>query len=155
MTQLVNSLPAMQETWVWSLGWEDPLETGMAPHSSILAWRIPWGCKKSDMTKRLSLLRVRWHLALWGLMAYCFLFPDLSHLCVLQTHYISFSVSWHKYNSPHFVFLIYIVKHKQNLKYLIYVYVLCMHMHVVYLKEFEGLTEILVIIIIFSFSLRS
>ena len=36
-----NSL-AMQETWVWSLGWEDPLEKGMAPHSSTLAWEIPW-----------------------------------------------------------------------------------------------------------------
>ena len=33
---------AMQETWVWSLGWEDPLEEGMATHSTILAWRIPW-----------------------------------------------------------------------------------------------------------------
>ena len=32
----------MQETWVWSLGWEDPLEKGMANHSSIMAWRIPW-----------------------------------------------------------------------------------------------------------------
>ena len=32
----------MQETWVWSLGWEDPLEKGMATHSSILSWRIPW-----------------------------------------------------------------------------------------------------------------
>ena len=35
-------LPAMWETWVWSLGWEDPLEKEMATHSSILAWRIPW-----------------------------------------------------------------------------------------------------------------
>ena len=35
-------LPAMQETWVQSLDQEDPLEKGMAPHSSILAWRIPW-----------------------------------------------------------------------------------------------------------------
>ena len=34
--------PAMQETWVRSLGWEDPLEKGKATHSSILAWRIPW-----------------------------------------------------------------------------------------------------------------
>ena len=34
--------PAMQETWVLSLGWEDPLEKGKATHSSILAWRIPW-----------------------------------------------------------------------------------------------------------------
>ena len=42
MAQRVNNLPAMQDTWVHSLGWEDPLEKGMATHSSILAWRIPW-----------------------------------------------------------------------------------------------------------------
>ena len=42
MAQLVKSLPAMQETWIQSLGWEDPLEKGKATHSSILAWRIPW-----------------------------------------------------------------------------------------------------------------
>ena len=39
---MVKSLPAMQETCVQSLGWEDPLEKGMIIHSSILAWRIPW-----------------------------------------------------------------------------------------------------------------
>ena len=39
--QLVKNLPAVRETWVPSLGWEDPLEEGMATHSSILAWRIP------------------------------------------------------------------------------------------------------------------
>ena len=39
---LVAHLPAMRETWVQSLGWEDPLEKEMATHSSILAWRIPW-----------------------------------------------------------------------------------------------------------------
>jgi len=53
----------MWETWVWSLGWEDPLEKEMATHSSILAWRIPWmeelgglqstGRKESDTTERL------------------------------------------------------------------------------------------------------
>ena len=53
-----------QETWVRSLGWEDPLEEEMATHSSILAWRIhgqrslegfiPWGRKEPDMTKQLS-----------------------------------------------------------------------------------------------------
>ena len=42
MTQMVKNPPAMQETWVRSLGQEDPLEKGMATHSSILAWRIPW-----------------------------------------------------------------------------------------------------------------
>ena len=58
---MVKTLPALQETWVRSLGWEDPLEEGMATHSSILAWRIPmdrgaWqatvcgSVKESDMT---------------------------------------------------------------------------------------------------------
>ena len=42
MAQMVKNPPAMQETQVQSLGWEDPLEKGMATHSSILAWRIPW-----------------------------------------------------------------------------------------------------------------
>jgi len=42
VAQLVKNLPAMQETWVRSLGWEDPLEKGKAIHSSSLAWRIPW-----------------------------------------------------------------------------------------------------------------
>ena len=41
VTQLVKSPPSAQETWVQSLGWEDPLEKGKASHSSILAWRIP------------------------------------------------------------------------------------------------------------------
>ena len=42
VAQRVKNLPAMQKTWVQSLGWEDPLEKGKATHSSILAWRIPW-----------------------------------------------------------------------------------------------------------------
>ena len=42
MAQMVKNLPAMQGTQVQSLSWEDPLEKGMATHSSILAWRIPW-----------------------------------------------------------------------------------------------------------------
>ena len=66
MAQIVKNPLAMQETWVRSLGWEDPLEEGMATHSSILAWRIPmdrgawratyspWGHKELDMTERLS-----------------------------------------------------------------------------------------------------
>ena len=68
MAQLVKNPPAMQETWVRSLGWEDPLEKGKATHSSILAWRIlwtvymdlysPWGCKESDMTEGLSLSKI-------------------------------------------------------------------------------------------------
>ena len=42
IAQLVKNPPAMQETWVRSLGWEDPLKTGKVTHSSILAWIIPW-----------------------------------------------------------------------------------------------------------------
>ena len=57
---MVKSLPAMQETQVQFLGWEDPLEKGMDTHSSILAWRIPWiyspwGSKESDTIERRSL----------------------------------------------------------------------------------------------------
>ena len=42
VAQRLKRLPAMRETWVRSLGWEDPLEKEMATHSSVLAWRIPW-----------------------------------------------------------------------------------------------------------------
>ena len=42
MAQLVRNLPTTRETWVRSLGWEDPLEKGTATRSSVLAWRIPW-----------------------------------------------------------------------------------------------------------------
>ena len=68
VAQLVKNMPAMWKTWVWFLGWEDPLEKGKATHSSILAWRThssilawripwtsPWGCKESDTTERLLL----------------------------------------------------------------------------------------------------
>ena len=59
---MVKNPPEMQETWVRSLGWEDPLEEGVTIHSSILAWRKPqgqrsladyrpWGRKESDMTE--------------------------------------------------------------------------------------------------------
>ena len=58
---MVKNLPAMQETWVRSLGWEDPLGKGKVTHSSIFAWRIPWteqpgklqsmGLQESDTTE--------------------------------------------------------------------------------------------------------
>ena len=49
MVQRVKSLPAMQETLVQSLGWEDPLKKGMATHCSILAWRIPWTEERGEL----------------------------------------------------------------------------------------------------------
>ena len=60
--QLVKNPPAMQETWVRSLGWEDPLEEEMATHSSILAWRIPmdrgaWGATIHGVAKSQTRLR--------------------------------------------------------------------------------------------------
>ena len=42
VAQMVKNLPAMRETWLQTLGWEDPLEKKMATHANILAWRIPW-----------------------------------------------------------------------------------------------------------------
>ena len=63
VAQMVQILPVMQKTLVWSLGQEYPLEKGMTSHSSILAWRIPWTeepdqlqsiCKESDMTQQLT-----------------------------------------------------------------------------------------------------
>ena len=63
---MVKNPPAMRETWVQSLGLDDPLEEGMAIHSSLLAWRIPWteepgglqstGSKESDTTETVTLL---------------------------------------------------------------------------------------------------
>ena len=68
MAQTVKCLPTMQETWVQSLGREDPLEKEMATHSSILAWKIPWteehgwllsmGSQESDMTEQLHYLSI-------------------------------------------------------------------------------------------------
>ena len=55
---MVKNPPAMQETWVRSLGWEEPLEEGMATHSGILAWRIPWTEEPGGL-KSIGLQRVR------------------------------------------------------------------------------------------------
>ena len=70
VAQTVKNLPAMQETQVQSLSWEDPLEKGIATHFSILAWRIPWteepgglqsmGSQKLDTTEQVTLTRGLW-----------------------------------------------------------------------------------------------
>ena len=66
VAQMLKNLPAMQETLVQSLGWEDSLEKGKATHSSIFAWRIPWTEQSmSDMTERLTL----------SLLVYCGVLP--------------------------------------------------------------------------------
>ena len=70
---LVKNLPAMQETWVRSLGWEDPLEKEKATHSSILAWRIPWTIQsaKSQTQQRLSLQVVQCFFHYTQLFKFC------------------------------------------------------------------------------------
>ena len=62
VAQTVKNLPAMWETWVQSRGWEDPLEKGMATHSNILAWRIPW-TEEPDRLQTMESQRVRHDLA--------------------------------------------------------------------------------------------
>ena len=55
VSQAVKYLPKVQETWVQSLAWEDPLERGMATHSSILPWRLPW---KEELAVQRQYIRV-------------------------------------------------------------------------------------------------
>ena len=64
VAQIVKNLPAMQDTWIRPVGWDDPVEKGMATHSSVLGWGIPWteepgglcGLKESDVTEQLTLV---------------------------------------------------------------------------------------------------
>ena len=58
MAQMVKNPPAMWETWVRALAWEEPLEKGRATHSSILAWRIPW-TEEPDWLQSMGSQRVR------------------------------------------------------------------------------------------------
>ena len=57
--QMIKNMPAMQEIWVRSLAWEDPLEKGIATHSSIFAWRIPWAEEPSRLQSMASQSRTR------------------------------------------------------------------------------------------------
>ena len=76
VAQMVRHLPAMQEVWVHSLGWEEPLEKGMAIRSGILAWRIPW-TEETGGLQSMGLLRVRLALSIsnkqgkYCLIVYC------------------------------------------------------------------------------------
>ena len=70
MAQTIKNLPAMWETWVQSLGWEDPLEEGMATHSSIPAWRIPvdrgaWWATVHGVAKSQTRLNIKHSTARW------------------------------------------------------------------------------------------
>ena len=75
MAHMVKKLPAVWETWVWSLGWEDPLEEGLAAHSNILAWRISWmeepGRLQSMASQRVGhdWPQKQQHTYMWGFLA--------------------------------------------------------------------------------------
>ena len=84
VTQLVKNPPAMGETWVWSLGWEDSLEKGIATHSSTLAWRIPWTV--SSMGSQ----RVRHN---WATFTFTFTFKLEG--CLLSLPTIPTSLQWY------------------------------------------------------------
>ena len=60
MAQTVKNPPTMRDTWIQSLGWEDPLEKGMATRSSVLAWRIPW-TKEPGGLQSMGSQRVRYN----------------------------------------------------------------------------------------------
>ena len=65
VAQRLKHLPAMRETWVWSLGQEDPLEKGMTTHSSTLAWRIPWTEEAGRCTLVCACLVTKFFLTAW------------------------------------------------------------------------------------------
>ena len=104
MVQTVKNLPARQETWVQSLCTEDPLEMGMATHSSILAWRIPWtekpgglqsmGCKQSDTTQRLThvlyahYIYYHTYFSMVGIMLCLLSCTVLSHFAIDCAHFL-------------------------------------------------------------------
>ena len=92
MAQTAKNLPAVRDTWVWSLGWEDPLEKGMAPHSRILAWKIPWRGETGGL-QSMGLQRVRHDWATNTMTTYFFFFlpPDTGrvlrkHLCKIHSN---------------------------------------------------------------------
>ena len=109
VVQLAENPPAMQETWIWSLGWEDPLEKGTDTHSSILPWRLysPWNFKMLDMTEQFSLhftspsiknkyqATINMSLALWWLVLgvfFCFLIISTTTLMEIALYRIHLQV---------------------------------------------------------------
>ena len=125
---MVKNLPAMWKTWVWSLGQEVPLEKGMATHSSILAWIIPWieepggytpwGLKESDITEWLTLSHTY----------YCFLYITLFLCSYLFLRYYFFFIfcgfNWAFYKIPFlsFIKILVILPRVVVLEFVVYIY---------------------------------
>ena len=100
VAQMVKNLPAMRETWDRSLGWKDPLEEGLATHSSILPWRIPWPEEPGGLQSMgLQKIGHSWATACWVILFCCCsvtkscpTFCDLvdcSTPCFLVLHYLT------------------------------------------------------------------
>ena len=103
---MVKHLPAMQETQVQSLGWEDPLEREKATHSSTLAWKIPWmedpgrlphGLKESDTTKRLHFLTRNYLKLLIEIIANSFFNVEVGVIKQSKISYIKMNVLLQSY----------------------------------------------------------
>ena len=93
VAQMVKNLPAMCETWVRSLDWEDPLEKGMATHSSILAWKIPW-TEEPGRLQSMGLQRVRHNWVTFTLNLFkCFVSSDVFR----HTHFNKYSIKFKKH----------------------------------------------------------
>ena len=85
---MVKNLPAMWETWVQSLGWEDPLENGTVTHCSILAWRIPWTEEPGGL-QSMGSQRVRYN---WATFTFIMLSFDFLHKLHLLISYVALLV---------------------------------------------------------------
>ena len=85
VAQSVKNLPAMLETWVWSLSWEDPLEKGIATYSSILAWRIPW----TEESGRLQSMGLQREECDWATNTFTFIWNIEYHICLQDASDVS------------------------------------------------------------------
>ena len=110
VAQMVKRLPTMWETWVWSVGWENPLEKEMATHSSILAWKIPW-MEEHGRLQSMGWQRVRynWATSLTHTYIFRFIYSTFKNTmwkskCYLLSCVWLFAISWTDCSPPGFSF---------------------------------------------------
>ena len=85
--KVVKHLPAMQETWVWSLGQKDPPEKGMATHSSVLAWKIPW-TEEPCRLQSIGLLRIGHNWVTNGCTLFTYLLSSRQHIMLTKVRLV-------------------------------------------------------------------
>ena len=96
VAQMVKNLPAVLETWVWSMGQEDPLEKGMANHSGILAWKIPWREDPGGL-QCMGSERVRHD---WATNTFTFTFVFYKDNSLFKCFFVILSNRFYLYNTP-------------------------------------------------------